>query len=869
MPNLNDYNLDNLGPKKLKDIHLPQDVEKEAARMANDPAQTPDRAAELAYLTRVEIFDILKHEAGKGGNDNKKENYKEAFDALLQGNRVFQRKIAYYKLLLQKAQETLKSGLKRHAKESTELNGDYLKYKGLWSEQLDIEKQLDAVMAELFAERGRDPDSTLVETRRLLEDELKRARHDIAELKRKNSDTAAFLEYEKIQEYAQELSHGFAWTPSRRHIVNEALKRAMASRPLIVFMGESGTGKTALARALSQKLTGMEPEREVGGKDYRLRDLLGARAIDEHGDYMKFGPLLRAMTGMDSSRDASPKTQGGIYFDDEFNTRPVEVQRQILKFVAEAKPGQKVTVPGTELKVTVQSKFLYLAAGNPNNARYDREETPVEAYREFSGVLNVDYLENNKLSPELMEVMVASLMDQKTGRLRVVSKEEIMPSFIKGANEQEYLDELPATGGFLWRFSQAWKGVLQAFAHQENPLQILHPDQNPEKYHLQKFVLDLGKVRDWLHQYKISSGDQREGLEHYLKLKLREELQSAPSEDQVIVKDMMNIFAIDLDHIESSSKRFTVMTPKEIGYLFPNVPRPAVKSQNKQSPDTPEPPPVTIGDDGEDQSVTHSAPSLSQTHAYTHATFYSALGNIRSLSDSDKRKLIDMVRLTYTDSIATAKELDPNVQIKSIEEVFGHLLALGPAKLKEIAQFQKPTLLVTPQNSFSEKEKGMNSKKMYAGQNDMYVWQDTKSPYTMVKNHHKTVISAVDGAEHMPHINSIASDSKWKDRREAFKRHYAQTGLRLINPHEYAVLMQRSLDAFKKAGGKDTSKIVDYYESGNDTVTCLDDSMLASSSSVAYAYFNSGFSQVIFSAGDPGCTDASLRGRPSVQVMEY
>jgi MoxR-like ATPase len=879
MPNFDQYNLESLGGKKLNNIRFSEEVEKEAELHADKlEGQEADKVAELAFLTRTEIFEMLHAEMNKTGSPTigpelatasaataetalpgKKAQYEQAFQTLLQ-KKGFQLKLAYYKKLLAKANATLQEGLKRHAREQHELNGNYLGYKKLLAEQSKLEKQLEEVMSELFAERGHDPDSMLVETRQLLEEGLADVKGSLEKLKKANPDTAAFLEYEKIKKYSQELENGFAWTGSRKWIVDEALKRAMASRPLIVLMGESGTGKTALARALSQKLTGMEPEREVGGKDYRLRDLLGARAIDEKGDYLKFGPLLRAMTGEESSRDKTPKNEGGIYFDDEFNTRPVEVQRQILKFVAEAKPGQKVTVPGTELKVTVQPKFLYLAAGNPNSARYDREETPVEAYREFSGVLNVDFMDQNEDYPELMEVMVAALLDQKTRRMRVVSKEEVMPNFTIDESGKFDVDLLAGNGGFLWRFACAWKSLLQAFSHQENILHQLNPGQPKEKYYLQKFVLDLGKVRDWLYQYKISKYDRQFGLEIFIVEKLLEELKSYPQEDRDLVRKILDVFKIDQEELDNREKPFTTMTPKEIGYLFPNVPR--LPGEALKMPiDIPEPETIELDEEGNERPNPQPAPPK---HPRDIVGFKNHIAKL-PLTLPQKEKLNVMME-GYDEAVATAREIDPKVQIKPIQEVIAAFLKLGPAKLKEIAEFGKPTLLVTPKNSFLEKKAALDANRKYENQEGTYVGG---SSFQSVATPTKTVISIVDGQPHILHISGIDPNSRFDERKKAFKAHFARKGMRLINAHEAAVLEQLSLRDYKR-NGNDVGKIVDYYQGNdNDTISCLDDEYLTDSSRVAYSYFNAGNRGVLFNAAGPGDADERLRGRPSVQVLEY
>ena len=222
----------------------------------------------------------------------------------------------------------------------------------------------------------------------------------------------------------------------------------------------------------------------------------------------------------------------------------------------------------------------------------------------------------------------------------------------------------------------------------------------------------------------------------------------------------------------------------------------------------------------------------------------------------------------YTESVATAKEICPNVKIKTLKAILAEVVKLGPEKIKEIAQFAKPTLLVIPQNAFMDKKAAMDANPKYENQNETFVWTDAGAPFETVKPMAKTVISIVDGAQHMPHIDGIPSDLRFDQRRAKFKEHYQRKNMKLISANEYAMLMQRSLREYQKTEN-DTSEIVDFYETSNDTITCLDDADLTNSSLVAYGYFNAERRKVYFFAFDPDITHEDLRGRPSVQVCTY
>jgi len=46
--------------------------------------------------------------------------------------------------------------------------------------------------------------------------------------------------------------------------------------------------------------------------------------------------------------------------------------------------------------------------------------------------------------------------------------------------------------------------------------------------------------------------------------------------------------------------------------------------------------------------------------------------------------------------VATAKEVDPTVETKPMAKVVAGFLKLGLPKIREIAEFGRPTLIVTP-----------------------------------------------------------------------------------------------------------------------------------------------------------------------------
>jgi|GEM_PF-3226664 len=524
--------------------------------------------AELAWAFRRQLQDDLKGAGKELSLLFLKEDESHAFS------------LAIYRKLVRSSFELLEHELIRHEKEKNEINGTYEEFKSLEKDLSDERGKLITLLSEMFKRVGQEPKPVHIAKRAILEAKVSELEEKLETVKKKNPDVAALIEYDTLMEYATQLrTSGFIWTKSRQKLLQDILTGALTSRPVAALMGETGTGKTAVARAASIELSSREPERTVGGDQEKFVRLLASPAIQEGKTYYEYGPLLRAITGKQSSIDDQPSKGGGIFFDDEFNTRPTSVQRQILKFVSEARAGRKVAVPGTPLTVTVEPGFLYLAAGNPPSERYEREETGIETKREFAGnVINVEYLEQTNENPELYQVLLAALMDSKTGRLTAVTYEEVAPLWAKDSATGEYhVDSEQTFGGFLFRFAKCWNELFKAFSHKDTVLHKSNPAKPKAEYHLSSFILDPGVVISWIDQYKASPKDRKDHLSVFLNTKFRTYLEQFPEDEQKTVNEYLRYFGIPFEY-EDEKPQAEVLTPKEIGYLNPNVPRPKEKA---------------------------------------------------------------------------------------------------------------------------------------------------------------------------------------------------------------------------------------------------------------------------------------------------
>ncbi len=482
---------------------------------------------------------------------------------------------------------------RRHTKERSLVNGEYAKASSLLAEKSVLEEQLTAVLGRMFCHRKGDPDSLDVAKRYALEQDIAEIDNKVAIIRQEKPEVAALLQYDEMQKRLHEHHNsGFMQFVSRQRLMNKLLKGLVSTKPAVLMLGESGVGKTAVARELG-KAIGVDVIYSLppGDTSEPVQRLLATKGWEGNKDVYRFGPLLQAMTGYETSEDmqhGKNRHSGCIFFDDEFNKRTSTQQALILKFVAAAKPGQEVDVPGTSLRVFVQPKFAYLAAGNPPSTRYERNETPLEAYREVSNRLLLDYLEQTPAQPELYEAMVAALLDEKTGRLRVVGENDVMPGYRKlPFQEKQVLETDPKECGVIWNFANAWKQTLLAFSHQPTEFHKLYPAAAPSTYHLDKIILDIGKVLQWLRDFKLDRRAQRRGIKCFLQEKLTDELEGqvhATDAEKRLFADYFRAHGILVERPSPNDYRPSqpsVLTPVQVGYLFPQVPRPGSKEKQK------------------------------------------------------------------------------------------------------------------------------------------------------------------------------------------------------------------------------------------------------------------------------------------------
>ncbi len=250
----------------------------------------------------------------------------------------------------------------------------------------------------------------------------------------------------------------------------------------------------------------------------------------------------------------------------------------------------------------------------------------------------------------------------------------------------------------------------------------------------------------------------------------------------------------------------------------------------------------------------------------------------------------------YPKSVAAAEDIDGSLRILPLDKIWPKILELGPEMLKEIANLEKPTLLITPNNSFDAKIRAMNYHKYFTGeylptnmcglQLDASIETDDKhdswcNPYGgEILTPRKNLISIVEGTEHPS--TSLGLKLKVGSRDIEMSESYGAgagenaaiqylrgKGMELINIHEMAVLMQLSLREYKQAGN-DVNKIVDFIFRKWETPKSFINRCHFTRGHDFVAYCCFWYGRVAFrmrGRRDGGVRDLGVRA--SVKVMEY
>jgi len=413
-----------------------------------------------------------------------------------------------------------------------------------------------------------------------------------------NTDIAAEIQYQELCEYRAQAKEGFVWLPSRRKIHQETVA-ALQNGRWPVLIGEAGTGKSEQAVAAARELTGESPTKLACSERTNDNDMIGKTAMDANGQsYIEYGPVMQAFTGCEDSRQPLPSHSGRIVRFDEsgrLGTSGYATVKELRQLkTGDTFHGKKVLHGASSIWTT-----------NPTGPRYPDRADPDPAMRRELSYINVDYPAMSEENPELYEFMIATLMDENNhivafsnevapGWQRLEVGDEVLPDGREVVAKQEINpDRKSKEHGYLYRLSYAIKAVQDAFITgntDENKDGLLRysvdsdgkttvVENGGQTIELSTSTITLGEIASWMKGFnsrseKANPDFQAHTLAEWLRYKINLYIQQSDSEDRDKIRAIFEHYHLFDPVDQSKVANSKPMTPKEIGYLSPRVPRP-------------------------------------------------------------------------------------------------------------------------------------------------------------------------------------------------------------------------------------------------------------------------------------------------------
>jgi len=256
-------------------------------------------------------------------------------------------------------------------------------------------------------------------------------------------------------------------------------------------------------------------------------------------------------------------------------------------------------------------------------------------------------------------------------------------------------------------------------------------------------------------------------------------------------------------------------------------------------------------------------------------TFIKYINHLDLSEDADedkelKEKLKAIVSFrSYKEAVETAKELDPTIKPPAFKQIIKKIKALGPEMLQKIATVMgKPELIIVPPKSLREIAAAIDKNRHYEDQGECHLYEE----YEWSNGADRVGVSIVDMQQYPETVPGQQPDQQLANEQlHICEEYFVEQGMHLLHDYEYAVAMQRSLRAYKKAieaGEENPGKyIIDFYGKPRETSTIFNHKHINKYKKVAVGFFYPDTRWVRFSWTYAGDRYDVLRGRGSVQVM--
>lgn len=495
-------------------------------------------------------------------------------------------------------------------------------WRGLETSLSTKKVELSGLERDLFQEKIKKGDNSEEMQTRIVElgeeiEEEAQTQKDMATLvgyekTQENTDAAALISYEVLNKYREQLDGGFVWLPSREDIDLRAMKvinsgNLKQTRKGVFFISEPGSGKSEQIRAIAKRLTGMDRVKISCGPKMGESQLLGkgrvfpGAAEIEKGTFTEFKDTVSAAwTGYDYSYEDGPTRNNTrvIELDEMPKAFENETAFSILKNLFSLKDGD--IMPGTD-KPVLPGRVL-LGSGNLGQ-HHGTKTFPKALEREFV-VIPVDYIEMTMENPEMFEFMVAALMEK--GGIQGATKGELQPAYKKrdlSKGERKILsdksvviamdeminDPTSIEHGFLYRLAYAVKAIQNSYmaGGGENAYidytkrEILRYKDNDDgtvsvaetsNQIILGTTITLNDIAGWMIGYCAEVKKKKSlTFSEWMQIRIRDKIDEKYEDREKLRAIFDNFHLFDKILVDRESKP---LTPKEIGYLSPRVPRP-------------------------------------------------------------------------------------------------------------------------------------------------------------------------------------------------------------------------------------------------------------------------------------------------------
>lgn len=255
-----------------------------------------------------------------------------------------------------------------------------------------------------------------------------------------SDEVVAEIEKRRAITDMRQLERGLLMTDSMQRIINDVLPSLVAGSP-VLFVGETGGAKTALAEHISRGYFDKEPEIISGYGDVNSYQVMGKMQLSEQNgaSISEFvpGPMVKAME------------EGRPLILDEINAMPAEFLKRLNK-IMQLKPGNTFVVQeDSGREVTIQPGFCIIATANEKSKRYKGiDDLSTEFQNRFgANVIRVRYPDNDVPDGEVPKDnlrLALALLRNRSGELDETVDTTQVLNFVRAAHISQKVFSNPA-----------------------------------------------------------------------------------------------------------------------------------------------------------------------------------------------------------------------------------------------------------------------------------------------------------------------------------------------------------------------------------------------------------------------------------------